>query len=201
MSWLFVPRLRADGWLRIGGREHRFDNDLAYHDHNWGRFWWGDDFGWTWAHGPSQRSGRPVVAGVPADDRPATAALPVPGALRVAPRRACRDLPACRGADALVRRARPRRRTAPCRHRCGCCWMARCRAYRSGRDHRDAGRRHGARRVPPAVLRPAGAAERDVPRPTRLCSAKPAAPRGSTGSINGEDIDFVGTGVFEFLHG
>lgn len=48
MSWLFVPRLRAYGWLRIDGREHRFENELAYHDHNWGRFWWGDDFGWTW---------------------------------------------------------------------------------------------------------------------------------------------------------
>jgi hypothetical protein len=48
ISWLFVPRLRAEGWLRISGREHRMDNDLAYHDHNWGRFRWGDDFGWTW---------------------------------------------------------------------------------------------------------------------------------------------------------
>jgi hypothetical protein len=48
VSWLFVPRLRANGWLRIGGREHRMDDDPAYHDHNWGRFCWGDDFGWTW---------------------------------------------------------------------------------------------------------------------------------------------------------
>lgn len=48
ISWLFVPRLRAEGRLSIGGREHRFDDDLAYHDHNWGRFRWGDDFGWTW---------------------------------------------------------------------------------------------------------------------------------------------------------
>lgn len=48
LSWLFVPRLRATGWLRIGDEHHRFDNDLAYHDHNWGRFQWGDDFGWTW---------------------------------------------------------------------------------------------------------------------------------------------------------
>lgn len=48
MSWLFVPRLRADGWLRIGGEDHRIERELAYHDHNWGRFWWGDDFGWTW---------------------------------------------------------------------------------------------------------------------------------------------------------
>lgn len=48
ISWLFVPRLRAKGWLRIGGREHRLEDDLAYHDHNWGRFRWGGDFGWTW---------------------------------------------------------------------------------------------------------------------------------------------------------
>lgn len=48
ISWLFVPRLRATGWLHIGGRQHRFADDLAYHDHNWGRFRWGDDFGWTW---------------------------------------------------------------------------------------------------------------------------------------------------------
>lgn len=48
MSWLFVPRLRVRGWLRTGDREHRFADDLAYHDHNWGRFRWGEDFGWTW---------------------------------------------------------------------------------------------------------------------------------------------------------
>ncbi|TRW84749.1 hypothetical protein FK535_09655 [Mycolicibacterium sp. 018/SC-01/001] len=48
MSWLFVPRLRVDGWVRCAGIEHRVEHELAYHDHNWGRFWWGDDFGWTW---------------------------------------------------------------------------------------------------------------------------------------------------------
>jgi hypothetical protein len=48
VSWLFVPRLRADGWLRIGRQEIRFEGNVAYHDHNWGRFRWGDDFGWTW---------------------------------------------------------------------------------------------------------------------------------------------------------
>jgi hypothetical protein len=49
LNWLVAPRLRADGWFRVGGREHRFAGDVAYHDHNWGRFRWGDDFGWTWA--------------------------------------------------------------------------------------------------------------------------------------------------------
>ncbi len=48
ISWLFVPRLRADGWLRIRDQEHRLSGDVAYHDHNWGRFWWGGDFSWTW---------------------------------------------------------------------------------------------------------------------------------------------------------
>jgi hypothetical protein len=48
MCWLFVPRMRADGWLRIGGEEVRLESDVAYHDHNWGRFRWGGDFGWTW---------------------------------------------------------------------------------------------------------------------------------------------------------
>lgn len=48
MNWLFVPRLSATGRFRIGGREHRLDAAAAYHDHNWGRFRWGDDFGWEW---------------------------------------------------------------------------------------------------------------------------------------------------------
>jgi hypothetical protein len=48
LNWLFVPRLDADGWLRIAGRRQRLDAALAYHDHNWGRFRWGDDFAWEW---------------------------------------------------------------------------------------------------------------------------------------------------------
>jgi hypothetical protein len=46
--WFFIPRLRADGWFSIGRREHQVVGDVAYHDHNWGRFRWGDDFGWEW---------------------------------------------------------------------------------------------------------------------------------------------------------
>lgn len=48
MSWLFVPRLGAVGRLHIDGSDIAFDDALAYHDHNWGRFRWGGDFGWTW---------------------------------------------------------------------------------------------------------------------------------------------------------
>jgi hypothetical protein len=48
ISWLFVPRLQADGWLRVGDRHYQADRSPAYHDHNWGHFRWGDDFGWEW---------------------------------------------------------------------------------------------------------------------------------------------------------
>ena len=48
MSWLFVPRLVADGWLQIDGLRFSMRRARAYHDHNWGRFRWGDDFGWQW---------------------------------------------------------------------------------------------------------------------------------------------------------
>ncbi|HZZ45470.1 MAG TPA: hypothetical protein VFE65_01140 [Pseudonocardia sp.] len=48
LNWLFVPRLHADGWFRVGDRRQRLDGALAYHDHNWGRFRWGEDFGWEW---------------------------------------------------------------------------------------------------------------------------------------------------------
>lgn len=59
MNWLFVPRLRANGSLHIDGREHRIADELAYHDHNWGRFRWGDDFGWVWGTILPRDSGDP----------------------------------------------------------------------------------------------------------------------------------------------
>ncbi|MCB9755852.1 MAG: hypothetical protein H6713_38470 [Myxococcales bacterium] len=49
LSWLFMPRLRARGWVRVGDRRFELARALAYHDHNWGRFRWGDDFTWEWA--------------------------------------------------------------------------------------------------------------------------------------------------------
>lgn len=48
LSWLFVPRLRASGWVELDGRRIALDDALAYHDHNWGHFAWGDDFAWEW---------------------------------------------------------------------------------------------------------------------------------------------------------
>jgi hypothetical protein len=48
LSWLFVPRLEAHGHVSIGNTRLSLRGTPAYHDHNWGRFRWGDDFGWVW---------------------------------------------------------------------------------------------------------------------------------------------------------
>ncbi len=53
ISWRAVPRLELDGWLRIGRREIWLGNAIGYHDHNWGRWRWGDDIGWRWGTFPS----------------------------------------------------------------------------------------------------------------------------------------------------
>jgi hypothetical protein len=48
ISWLFVPRLEAYGHVWIGDTRVSLRGAPAYHDHNWGRFRWGDNFGWEW---------------------------------------------------------------------------------------------------------------------------------------------------------
>jgi len=60
ISWRMVPRLRlAAGSLRAGDRSFDLARASVYHDHNWGRWHWGDDVGWEWgaflaaAPGPS----------------------------------------------------------------------------------------------------------------------------------------------------
>ncbi len=201
MSWLFVPRLRADGWLRIGDQEHRIDSEVAYHDHNWGRFWWGDDFGWTWGTVLAQETGEPVVAGLPANDRPATAALPVAGAVRVAPRRARRDIQTRRSADALARQARPRP--------ADCTLPAPMRLLLDGEvsdvperieiNATRAGDAVHAEFRPQSYARLAQPSEVSLNRSSVLCETSGTAQ--VSGSINGEGIDFVGAGVFEFLYG
>lgn len=49
ISWYVVPRLAAAGTVQVGGTMVSLDGASVYHDHNWGRWHWGDDFGWDWA--------------------------------------------------------------------------------------------------------------------------------------------------------
>ena len=46
--WIMYPDVEARGTLRVDGEIIAIDRAGAYHDHNWGAFAWGDDFGWEW---------------------------------------------------------------------------------------------------------------------------------------------------------
>lgn len=48
ISWFAVPRLTVEGRGRAAGVDVDLAGASAYHDHNWGRWHWGDDFGWEW---------------------------------------------------------------------------------------------------------------------------------------------------------
>jgi hypothetical protein len=48
MNWQVVPRLRVEGELRAHDRTVDLAGAVAYCDHNWGRWRWGDDAGWEW---------------------------------------------------------------------------------------------------------------------------------------------------------
>ncbi|MBX3204540.1 MAG: hypothetical protein KF764_05695 [Labilithrix sp.] len=48
LYWALVARANAFGTVRLGDRTFELANALAYHDHNWGSFAWGDDLAWEW---------------------------------------------------------------------------------------------------------------------------------------------------------
>jgi hypothetical protein len=49
LAWRAIPRLNVTGWLSVDGVTRPGDATVMYHDHNWGRWHWGDDAGWEWA--------------------------------------------------------------------------------------------------------------------------------------------------------
>ena len=49
IAWRAVPRMAVEGSIDIDGVRRVLEGAVAYHDHNWGRWHWGDDAGWTWA--------------------------------------------------------------------------------------------------------------------------------------------------------
>jgi hypothetical protein len=48
ISWYALPRLTVRGHATIRGERVDLAGASAYHDHNWGRWHWGDDLGWDW---------------------------------------------------------------------------------------------------------------------------------------------------------
>ena len=48
INWLVVPRLRVRGTLVSRGETISVDAAVAYHDHNWGFWYWGEDLAWDW---------------------------------------------------------------------------------------------------------------------------------------------------------
>ena len=48
LHWVMYPAATATGIVHVGGDTHTLERAVAYHDHNWGQFAWGDDFGWEW---------------------------------------------------------------------------------------------------------------------------------------------------------
>jgi hypothetical protein len=62
INWFLVPDLLASGHITIEGRTYVLDNARSYHDHNWGHWLWGDNFGWEWgfAAAISQTSSGPL---------------------------------------------------------------------------------------------------------------------------------------------
>jgi hypothetical protein len=57
VSWMFVPRLLCHGTVTVGTTSHSVVGALAYHDHNWGNFEWGEDFAWEWGSALGAGSG------------------------------------------------------------------------------------------------------------------------------------------------
>jgi hypothetical protein len=200
LSWLFVPRLRTDGWFQVNGQDHRLEGELAYHDHNWGRFRWGDDFGWEWGSVlPSSQDDPWSFVFMRMTDLGRLHALSQ--ALYVWRH----DEPVAMFRDAAVRV----RRTGLLGRAPDCTLPPPMRlvlggvaadvpasieitASRSGDQVR-------AEFHPESVARLAQPSELHLDRSVVLSETGGSA--RVSGSIRGEEIDFVGAGVFELLHG
>ena len=200
LSWLFVPRLRADGWFSVDGRLHQLDGAVAYHDHNWGRIRWGDDFGWEWGS---------VLPSTPVD--PWSFVF-----TRMTDRRRLRvlfqGLYAWRGEEpaAMFRDAALRVRRTGLLGRAPDCTLPAPMALVLGGAATDipasldiaadqSGDRLRAEFRPESYARLAQPSELHLDRSVVLSETSGSA--RVRGSIDGEEIDFIGTGVVELFDG
>jgi hypothetical protein len=74
-SWYAVGRLAVAGEARVDGQVLPLSGASAYHDHNWGRWHWGDDLGWDWGAFLAPDPG-PAVILIRLTDRHRKATLP-----------------------------------------------------------------------------------------------------------------------------
>jgi hypothetical protein len=176
------------------------ESEVAYHDHNWGRFWWGDNFGWTWGTILSQQPENPwSLVFLRMTDR--RRLLCLSQALYVWRH----DEPA-----AIFRHAAVQMRSCGLLGRPADCTLpAPMRLLLDGdvsdvpeRVEIDATRAGDVVHTefrPQSYARLAQPSEVCLDRSTVLCETGGRAQ--VSGSINGEHMDFAGTGVFEFLYG
>lgn len=62
IGWGLLPGLLARGELWACGQKAAITHDwFCYQDHNFGRFRWGDDFGWEWMVAHVQASQQPAI--------------------------------------------------------------------------------------------------------------------------------------------
>lgn len=64
ISWRLISDMSLGGEWTVQEHPQILQNAPAYHDHNWGRWHWGDDFGWEWGcflRNPAHRSGAAFV--------------------------------------------------------------------------------------------------------------------------------------------
>jgi hypothetical protein len=48
INWIVMPFLAASGIVTVEGRAVALADARGYHDHNWGSWRWGENFGWDW---------------------------------------------------------------------------------------------------------------------------------------------------------
>lgn len=77
IAWHAIPRLTVRGNATVAGRSLDLGRTVAYHDHNWGRWRWGDDLGWEWGCFVSGEDDSTVVLGRTTDREHSPGQTPV----------------------------------------------------------------------------------------------------------------------------